>query len=186
MQPQRIPLYRRDGSIRAYALVDAADFEVVAPFRWHLGSNGYARRNLGSRDGRRLILLHRQLLGLALGDARHADHVNRDKLDNRRANLRIVTRGQNRQNVPTHKGATSRFRGVYLEVRRGRAPRWRAGARISGRHVHLGSFQSELDAALAVNAWRLENMPYAEPDPELAAPFRSIRPARSRPSGHGT
>lgn len=62
-----IPLSARDGSIRAYAIVDATDAHWINQWRWHL-DKGYARRNEW-RDGKCIaILLHRELLGLRSGD----------------------------------------------------------------------------------------------------------------------
>ena len=85
----RIPLIDgRDGSVVGHTLIDDADARL-ADFTWRLGRTGYAVR---WRDGG-TIYLHREVLGLERGDGLEADHVNRDRLDNRRANLRAALGG---------------------------------------------------------------------------------------------
>lgn len=167
MQTHRIPLFRRgQAEPIAFTIVDAADARWLLEHRWGLGSDGYATRR---RPGV-AIRMHREILGLAAGDGRHTDHINRDKLDNRRANLRVVTAAQNMQNRPSVPGSSSRYRGVYWEVPRGnRRGSWRARAHIGDRFVSLGRFAVEIEAAVAVEAFRREHMPFAEPDPALAA-----------------
>jgi hypothetical protein len=165
---RHIPLYRRDGSIRAHALVDVADAPAIECRRWHVGSNGYARRGQVEKGTGRIIavLMHRVLMGLEEGDQRQVDHINRDKLDNRRSNLRLVTGAINAQNTPSRAGSSSRFRGVYWDSRRSK---WRSQGSIDGVRTRLGTFDTEIEAACAVEAWRRSAMPYAEPDPELVA-----------------
>lgn len=88
----QVPLVRRDRSVRDWAVVDYEDALRVAVYRWHRNSNGYAARPAGQG---RIVLMHRQLLGLSPGDGVEVDHVNRDKLDNRRENLRAGTHAEN-------------------------------------------------------------------------------------------
>lgn len=71
------------------------------------------------------------------------DHVNRDRRDNRIANLRSATRAENARNVPSHAGSTSKYRGVSWNAARGK---WVAQIYIGGRNRRLGTFADE-DAA---------------------------------------
>lgn len=155
----RIPLRARDGSIRAYALVDAADAEWANQWRWSLGK-GYALRIGCAGGSRQTILLHRELLGLSPGDGLEGDHINRDRLDCRRANLRVVPKkGQpNHQNVSSHRGATSRHRGVSWDKRNGK---WFVKVWAGGKHHYLGLFADEEEAAQVARDARLRLMPYA-------------------------
>lgn len=156
---RRIPLRAQNGIVRAYALVDDEDFERFGALPWSMHSKGYAYRNVGRP--RRNVLLHRAILGLEFGDPREGDHRNRNRLDCRRENLRIVPAAGNRQNVPAR--GMSRFRGVRYD--RGR---WLARVQANGRAVNAGSWDTELEAAIAAQALRDKLLPYAEPDPELA------------------
>lgn len=148
-----IPLHDRDGTIRAFAVVDADDFERLAGFNWSLTGGGYVRRRCGTR----MVKLHREILGLRRGDKLDADHKNRDRLDYRRANLRVCTRQQNRQNTSGWKRASSRYRGVSFDKPRGS---WKACAKLHGRQHFIGRFPTEQEAADAAAAWREIHMPF--------------------------
>jgi hypothetical protein len=157
---QRIPLRRRDGTVRAYVLVDPADHEWLTQWRWSL-SHGYARRDERRAGKRRVVYLHRAILGLERGDPRHVDHRNRDPLDCRRANLRIAQRGHkdNQQNQTPQVGRTSRYRGVCWNKRE---RKWAAQAGLDGKHHHLGWYADEHKAAAVAAAFRAEHMPFSE------------------------
>lgn len=155
----RIPLCDRHGEVVAVALLDGND-HALAQYSWCLsGTNGYAIRRRRYGGGRReAIYLHRAVLGLQAGDPRQGDHINRDRLDCRRENLRIVTRAQNAQNVSADRGSASPYRGVHWNPT---AQKWRAVAVLAGRRHSLGYFAREEDAAAAASAFRRENMPFA-------------------------
>lgn len=150
----RIPLRDKTGQVVAHTLIDAVDAEAVNRYRWCLTTDGYVRRN----DRKRYVRLHRVLLGLATGDPRHVDHINGDPLDNRRTNLRIVTRSQNAQNVRSHRDSTSRYRGVSWNRD---CRKWQAHAYVDGRSRYLGLFVREKDAAEAARAFRAQHMTHA-------------------------
>jgi hypothetical protein len=151
---ERIPVRAFDGTVRAYVLVDEADAEWAKRFAWRLSGARYAQRHVGDQ---RWALMHRELLGLARGDGLCGDHISGDRLDNRRGNLRVVTRAENQQNQKSEQGS-SRFRGV--SAARGR---WRAGCRVGGRQLWAGSFDTEEEAAAAADALRRRHMPSAVP-----------------------
>ena len=77
------------------------------------------------------------------------DHINRDRLDNRRANLRMATNAQNQANVTKRQGMTSRYKGVSRHTATGR---WQARISVEGKQMHLGYFAHEADAARAYDA----------------------------------
>jgi hypothetical protein len=151
----RIPLRRRDGTVRAYTLIDPVD-AGQALHRWFVHTLGYAYRSQYPAP-RRTLLLHREILGLTLGDGLEADHINGDRLDNRRCNLRIVTHAENHQNLRSERGSTSRYRGVSWSKEKGK---WQVQVSVNGHRHSLGYFAYEELAAEAARAFRLANMPY--------------------------
>lgn len=151
-----IPLLARDGSVRAYTLVDAADAEWLSEWRWCLHNDGYAARWETVDSRFRTVFMHRAILGLEHGDPRKTDHVNRDRLDNRRANLRIATNAENSQNIPAKGG--SRHRGVSFHKQSGK---WMARGKLNGVEHYLGLYDDEHEAARASAAWRAAHMPYS-------------------------
>jgi hypothetical protein len=94
-------------------------------------------------NGKTHQTLHAQLMGAERG--REVDHINGDTLDNRRSNLRICGHLENGCNLrkwstPT----TSKYKGVSS-----RQGKWRAYISPKGRQKHLGTFDSEIEAAKA-------------------------------------
>lgn len=111
-------VYDHDGSYR-YALIDLEDYERLTAHRWRL-SNGYAVR------GQPLIGLHREVLHMPPykpGDP-IVDHISRNRLDDRKENLRVVTHTTNALNRGSTKdgikadglpvGVTQLARNVWL------------------------------------------------------------------------
>ena len=73
------------------------------------------------------------------------DHINRDKDDNRISNLREVDNKQNQENVGLRTDNRSGYRGVSVS----RNGTFRADIKLDGKTVHLGSFKTTEEAALA-------------------------------------
>lgn len=146
------------GDTLGYAKVDASDSEFVG-VTWRLSGRGYAVRWKNGTT----VMMHREILGLRAGDGQEVDHINRDKLDNRRANLRIVTHRENGQNLPSQRG-TSRFRGVSWY---GERKKWTAQVQLNGRHHSLGYFATEEAAGAAAADFRREHMPFSQEATDL-------------------
>lgn len=145
--------HHRGHPIRGYAVIDIEDAHLVAGVRWSVLKSGYAYRRVAKRDN---VFLHRLILGLDREDPREGDHINGDKLDNRRSNLRACTHAENTQNVSPRANRTSAFRGVCWSRDR---EKWRASVTANFRHVHLGYFDDELVAAEAARQARIRLMP---------------------------
>ena len=127
----------------AFVLVDEPDAWLVRKYRWRLNSKGYAYRKT-RKNGRPVgILLHRQINVTPI--ALETDHINGDKLDNRRKNLRSVTRSQNHRNRPSDRARNS-HPGVIWDRHR---ELWRASIRVEGRAYELGRFAMYGDAVAA-------------------------------------
>lgn len=84
-------------------IVDKDIYEKYGHLKWHQSNWGYAMRRVGgSGQPKQTVLLHRLIMDAQPGQI--VDHCNRDKLDNRRKNLRFVTAQQNARNIPGVKG----------------------------------------------------------------------------------
>lgn len=135
---------------RGVAIVDDADYEMVAGYRWYLAKGkytSYARASTVDEGGRwGSIPMHRLILGASAED--EVDHKNRNGLDNRRENLRTCSGSQNQRNAPKRADNTSGFRGVYFDCSRlpRRSP-WRAMTSINVKNKHLGYYPTAAEAA---------------------------------------
>ena len=86
----------------------------------------------------------------------YSDHIDCDKLNNKRSNLRVATPSQNNCNSIKRRNKTnvsSKFKGVYL-FHNGK---WKAQASLNGKMYHLGYFSDEVEAALAYDDFALLN-----------------------------
>jgi hypothetical protein len=130
----------------AVTLVDDDDFVMLARHRWYLHSGGYAAR-VDSRRAQRgvpqnkTLLMHRVILQLATGE--YADHIDGNKLNNTRANLRRCCHRENCRNRRPRNGRR------YKGVKRQRGKTFRATITIDGDHIHLGNFPTAEEAARA-------------------------------------
>lgn len=136
---KQIPLGGKHGTGK-FTLVDDADFELVSKYSWSLFVSGYA----GACVKGETTLLHRLLMKPRKG--LQVDHINGDRLDNRRINLRTCTPAQNCMNVSKHKrvNPSSKYKGVCFRARAKKRV-WRCNVAA----IELGSFETEIEAALA-------------------------------------
>ena len=132
------------------SLVDEDDYEKVCKYSWSCHKNGkgyfYAERQITINKRKHTIKMHRIILGLVEGDGKIVDHINRNTLDNRKCNLRVVTRSINRMNCKKNKNNSSGFRGVYWDVSH---HTWQAQIRVNKKIKNCGCFSDKISAALA-------------------------------------
>ncbi len=125
-----------------YFAVDEADLPLVFRRLWHFNA-GYVRAVVN----RKIIGLHTYLLGTP-PEGLEVDHIDRDTLNNQRANLRWVTPTVNLRNRNLQRNNTSGFRGVCWSKKAGK---WSAQIKVNGKLVNLGYFES-LKAAAVVRS----------------------------------
>lgn len=123
----RIPLV----SGRGYTFVDDQDAEPAARHKWQLHPNGYASVVISRKRKRTTIYLHRLILG-APADLL-VDHINGNKLDNRRENLRLVNGSQNQHNL--HSAQANSKTGVLNVYWDRSRNRYRLSLVVEGRKV---------------------------------------------------
>lgn len=135
------------------AVIDDADAELARQYKWYAHKRRgmyYAATNQQLPDGRRItISLHRLIIGAAEGVL--VDHHDNDTMNNRRGNLRFCSRGQNKQNSSRVTVGSSQYKGVEYRGDHLAKP-WGARIRINGRQRRLGSYTTELEAAVAYDA----------------------------------
>ena len=152
---KKIPLSQGE-----FALVDDEDYPELSKYRWYLhtgpdSKQKYAVRQVVRRRGPRLagesggkncrnVFMHRQIMDFP--EAKEIDHINRDGLDNRRANLRVCSRSQNQSNHSLQCNNTSGFHGVTWNNTH---KLWFAYTKYNGKQRSGGWFHDKVEAAKA-------------------------------------
>jgi len=133
-----------------FAIVDDENFNYLNQWKWSFNGQ-YAVRGkfieyLGRQNGHskcryKRVYMHREINKTSNG--METDHINRNKLDNRKNNLRDVTRGQNSRNHDAHKNNITGIVGVnwYKQIKR-----FRASIGVNKKRIHLGYFLNIQDA----------------------------------------
>lgn len=130
-----------------YAIVDPDDFERLNRYKWQCTNLGYARRTASrmcdKRRKRVAIQMHNVVCTTPQGMT--VDHINRNRLDNRKANLRAVTLEQNNWNRKyVKKRAKTRYTGIYWNSQ---MKKWQVRLMIKGRSRSFGYYADEVEAA---------------------------------------
>ena len=127
-----------------FVMVDAADYENLIKHKWHITIfHEYAMR----REKGKTIYMHNEIMEPVSGFV--VDHKDHNSLNNMRGNLRIATRSQNSCNIKKSQGCSSKYKGVSFNKALGK---WVVSIRFQRKHIHLGYFDNEEDAARAYDA----------------------------------
>lgn len=114
--------------------IDNDDFNTIKDIFWSRHINGYA---FNLKYG----LLHKLIIDCPKGMT--IDHINGDKLDNRKSNLRICTQAQNCQNRPKKRGSKSKYKGVswHREMKK-----WVANICYNKKQIRIGFYNTPEEA----------------------------------------
>jgi hypothetical protein len=129
-------------------LIDLEDSVLFESRTWRINDYGYVYSSKTRIGHKKQIFLHRFILGYS-GELL-VDHINRNKLDNRKSNLRLVTATQNVANSVKQNNCSSKYKGVAWRKDR---KKWHAQILINNKHVHIGYFNDETEAAKAYDSY---------------------------------
>ena len=141
---KKIPLLGLRTVRVGYALVDDQDYPSLSKTKWYLGATGYAVGSKGIKRMHRLVIQAPKGVGV--------DHLNRDKLDNRRSNLRLADQSVNGLNKGKLSSNTSGHRGVYYHKHSGL---WMAKVVLRGKQL-VKYFKTKGEAVRAVRKLHAE------------------------------
>lgn len=144
-----IKLYDKQYNEIAMAIVDSDAVERVKYIKWRLNGNGYVINN-----SKTSIFLHRLILNCDT----IVDHINGNRLDNRKCNLRIVNKSQNQMNV--------NYKGVYKKDN----GKWYAKIKLNQKQLNIAQFDYEEEALYC--RWYAEKLlfkdfAYPKPEPQI-------------------
>ena len=153
---KEILLKNKQKQIIAHTLVDDEDYEWLSQWKWHKDHSGYAIRSKiigekGNRKQKTIRMATEIMKKHGLYDKnKFIDHINRNKLDNRKRNLRMATPSQNQRNKNLYKNNKSGYRGVYYKAQNTNNP-WKANIGYKNKTIHLGYFSTKEEAVKAYN-----------------------------------
>lgn len=132
------------------SIIDDEDFDKVSKYKWHCLANNYAARKFyyGKKDNKwitKYIRLHQFILNEF---NKEIDHINGNRLDNRKENLRFCDRTLNNANIGLKRNNTSGYKGVRKNKQ---INKWFASISAYKKVYYLGSFENKIDAAKAYN-----------------------------------
>ena len=137
-----IDLYNKHCELVGHAIIDTEDLDKVKDIKWKLSGSGYACNT--PKGNKKNLHMHRVILGVD----EPVDHINHNTLDNRKSNLRVITKSQNQMN--------SNYKGVSLE----KDGRFYAHIKLDQRMLNLGKYTVEAEAYYA--RWYAEKIMFKE------------------------
>ncbi len=132
----------------SFTLVDNEDYKTYSAYTSFLSKDGYAYVIIKEGNKMRNRLLSRLIMEAQKG--KFVDHINRDKLDNQRSNLRLCSPRESSMNRGCHIDCKSGYKGVSLNNIKYKNKPWRARI-FDKKEINIGSFATKEEAALAYN-----------------------------------
>lgn len=121
-------------------LFDLDCYDLIKDYCWYRTNSGY----IATRYNSRKVLLHKLILG-DIENKHNIDHINHNKYDNRKINLRFVTRSQNNINKSIQRNNTSGVPGVQWH---NRDKVWEVYITINNKKTYMGRYTDFAQAVL--------------------------------------
>lgn len=143
----KILLYNKKQEVIGEAIIDKEDISRVSCYKWRLSKGGTERSKCagvitGNGKDTYTNSLHRHIMNCS--DNMYVDHINGNRLDNRKCNLRICTNQENNFNTVKRNTNTSEYKGVWFDKTRNK---WVSEIKISGRKIFIGRYEDIKEAA---------------------------------------
>lgn len=143
----KIQLYNKKQDIIGEALIDAEDIPKVSQYKWRLTKKGTNRSKCGgilTGNGKETYTnsLHRHIMNCP--DNMYVDHINGNRFDNRKCNLRICTNQENNFNTVKRAVNTSGYKGVWYDKTRNK---WTSEIKYNNKKVFIGRYNDIKEAA---------------------------------------
>ena len=149
-------LTNEDGEVVAETVFSALDILKVLGTRrrWHFEPEDGRVRSWIKVDGKETkVLMHRYIIDAP--DDMLVDHIDRNPLNNRADNLRLVTNAENCQNQTARVTSRTGIKGVYIDSH-SKSNRYAAAIQVNGKRIHLGRFKTLPEAAEVVRVATLK------------------------------
>jgi len=134
---------RSDAIRKEKIMVDDSDFEELNKYNWQLSNFNAVVRHV---KGEKQVQLHRMVMKAPLGI--EIDHIDGNRLNNQKSNLRFATSSQNKMNRGPRKDNHSGYKGVSWHKQ---INKWTSRIQIGNTYKHLGLFENIIEAVKAYN-----------------------------------
>ena len=131
---------------------DTEDYDKIKEYRW--SKSGKTHVQCSKWNGTKYVTLYIHRLIMDCPDGMVVDHINGDKLDNRKCNLRVCTQQENSWNARISSRNKYGYKGVYFDARNNS---YTARVNIGKKTHHIGSFKTLTDAINARLTWEMEH-----------------------------
>lgn len=126
-------------------LIDIEDISLIKDKWCSVNNMGYVQLEYKNKK----VLLHRLIMNVLEESINiDIDHINHNTTDNRKVNLRIASRSENKRNVLKQKNNTSGYKGVCWDRSKNK---WQSGITVNNKSIFIGRFDNKLEAAQAYN-----------------------------------
>jgi hypothetical protein len=135
-----------------YAIVDSRDFPYLNQWSWNAKPDGdsyYAERSSSKDNVDFHVAMHRAIWERHNGpipNGMKLDHKDRNKLNDRIRNMRLLSHSENVSNADKRPGMSSKFVGVHYNKENGN---YRAQVTVDGNQMFLGAFPTQQEASNA-------------------------------------
>lgn len=128
------------------AIVDGEWYPILSRWKWYYSTSGYAVREIGGRLNKERISMHNYIM--MCPSAWEVDHINRNRLDNRMENLRLINPVDQQHNRSIQINNKTGYKGVCFDKSRNK---YMASIALKGKQYNLGRYDTAEEAALAYN-----------------------------------
>ena len=125
----------------ALILVDEDDFEFIKSFSWFADKKGRSQMNYDYNT----VKMHHLIMGFPIGDM-EIDHIDCNKSNNCKNNLRIVTKSQNAWNKKISRNNVSGYKCIHFHTP---SNRWRVIIGKNNKKHYIGQYTDIEDARIA-------------------------------------
>jgi dCMP deaminase len=130
-------------------IISHEHYDLLKDYKLNVNNNGYVNILINNK----LWLLHRyiiiEILKQTVNEGYVVDHINNNKLDNRKENLRIISKSDNSRNKIKKKNATSKYYGVFYHKKENK---WRTSINYNNKN-YIAIYDNEIHAAYHYDLW---------------------------------
>ena len=125
---------------------DLEDFDKIKDYYWWTDNRGYISTSKSYNNKIKKTYLHRFIYNLNSENKIVIDHINHNKFDNRKENIRLTNDSNNNKNTTLKKNNNSGIIGVHYATR---DKKWVAKIRLDYNDIYLGGYENKKDAIIA-------------------------------------